>query len=69
MTLIRMYSSWLESVRRDYLLKKWSRFLGTQPATPGSISPLWVEENLFWDLMGMLRQIGVLPGEERQKVA
>ena len=32
---------------------------------PGEI----VEENLFYDLMGMLRQIGVLPGEECQKVA
>lgn len=28
-----------------------------------------VEENLFYDLMGMLKQIGVLPGEKRQKVA
>lgn len=28
-----------------------------------------VEENLFYDLMGMLKQIGVLPGEDRQKVA
>jgi hypothetical protein len=28
-----------------------------------------VEENLFYDLMGMLKQIGVLPGEGRQKVA
>jgi len=28
-----------------------------------------VEENLFYDLMGMLKQIGVLPGEEQQKVA
>ena len=28
-----------------------------------------VEENLFYDLMGMLKQIGVLPGEERHKVA
>jgi len=28
-----------------------------------------VEENLFYDLMGMLKQIGVLPEEKQQKVA
>ena len=28
-----------------------------------------VEENLFYDLMGMLKQIGVLAGEKQQKVA
>jgi hypothetical protein len=28
-----------------------------------------VEENLFYDLMGMLKQIGVLPGQEQQKAA
>lgn len=28
-----------------------------------------VEENLFYDLIGMLRQIGVLPGAEQQKTA
>jgi SnoaL-like polyketide cyclase len=28
-----------------------------------------VEENLFYDLMGMLKQIGGLSGEQRQKVA
>jgi hypothetical protein len=28
-----------------------------------------VEENLFYDLMGMLKQIGVMPGEERKKAA
>lgn len=28
-----------------------------------------VEENLFYDLMGMLKQIGVLPEERQQKVA
>jgi len=27
-----------------------------------------VEENLFYDLMDMLKQIGVLPGEECRKV-
>jgi hypothetical protein len=25
-----------------------------------------VEENLFYDLMGMLKQIGVLPAEEKK---
>jgi len=28
-----------------------------------------VEENLFYDLMGMLKQIGVLPGTEQEKAA
>jgi len=28
-----------------------------------------IEENLFYDLMGMLKQIGVMPGEEREKAA
>ena len=28
-----------------------------------------LEENLFYDLMGMLKQIGVIPSEERRKVA
>ena len=28
-----------------------------------------VEENLFYDLMGMLKQIGVLPGKEQEKAA
>lgn len=28
-----------------------------------------VEENLFYDLMGMLKQIGVLPSEQRKKIA
>jgi len=28
-----------------------------------------VEENLFYDLMGMLKQIGVLPGQKQEKVA
>jgi hypothetical protein len=28
-----------------------------------------VEGNLFYDLMGMLKQIGVMPGDERRKVA
>jgi hypothetical protein len=28
-----------------------------------------VEENLFYDLMGMLKQIGAMPGEEQQQAA
>jgi hypothetical protein len=28
-----------------------------------------MEENLFYDLMGMLKQIGVLPSKDQEKAA